>query len=230
MADMMATNMPMVPTARKAPLIERSSWVTPCCTRSPMVTSRMSWKAESSASWRLPIDRVTSQTKKKIAVARTMISMGLRSLPSGEVHGCCRVVVVEDGDGAVVDAHVLGGFELGAEADGKRVARRRVELPGDRLVARRRLLRIGDEIVDVEDVEVVARHADRHRPLEAALLLDLDLDWGVDAGPAGARIGDLELIAVRRGRCLARASAEQVQGADHEEGYEQQQTDAPEGA
>ena len=40
-----------------------------------MVTSRMSWNAESSASCRFPMDRVTSHTKKKMTVARTMISM-----------------------------------------------------------------------------------------------------------------------------------------------------------
>ena len=32
----------IVPVDRNAPVIEKSSWVTPCCTRSPMITSRTS--------------------------------------------------------------------------------------------------------------------------------------------------------------------------------------------
>ena len=53
-----------VPTARMAPVIDMSSWVTPCWIRSPMVTSRISSKAVISDSSRLPVPRATSQRKK----------------------------------------------------------------------------------------------------------------------------------------------------------------------
>src|SRR5204863_2614391 len=118
-----------------------------------------------------------------------------RSLPGREVGRYGRVAVVDHGDRALVLAGVLVGVELGADADYQRVARRLVELPGDCLVARRRLLGVGDEIADVEDVEVVARHAHGDGAIEASLLLDLDLHRRPDARPARSRVTHLELVA-----------------------------------
>src|SRR5438270_12987764 len=93
-------------------------------------------------------------------------------------------VAVDDGDSAVMDAHVLSGLEVSADGDPEGVSRRLIELPRHRLVRRGRLLWIGHEIADVENVEVVARHAHSHRPSEAALLLDLDLHRRRLARPA----------------------------------------------
>ena len=54
----------IVPTASIAPVSEKSSWVTPCWTRSPMVTRRMRSKGDISASSRLPTPRMTNHRKK----------------------------------------------------------------------------------------------------------------------------------------------------------------------
>src|SRR4051794_29649062 len=137
------------------------------------------------------------------------------------------VAVVDHRDRALVCAGVLVGVELSADADDQRVARRLVELPGDGLVARRRLLGVGDEIADVEDVEVLARHAHGHRAVEPPLPLDLDLHRRTNAGSARPRIAHLQLVPVARGRGLARSSPEEVEGAEDEQGGDEQQAQAP---
>ena len=53
-----------VPTERSAPVMDMSSWVTPCWIRSPIVTSRINSKAVISDSSRLPVPRATSHRKK----------------------------------------------------------------------------------------------------------------------------------------------------------------------
>ena len=53
---------------------EKSSWVTPCCTMSPSVTSSSISNGAMSASVRFFMPRVSSSRKKKMMLARMTIS------------------------------------------------------------------------------------------------------------------------------------------------------------
>src|SRR4051794_8348718 len=125
---------------------------------------------------------------------------------------------------------MLVGVELTTDADGQGVARRLIELPGDGLVGRGRLLWVGDDVGDVEYVQVVARHTHRHRALESALLLYLDLDRRADARTARPRVAHLELVATGLGRRRARAAPEEVQSTEDQEGGDEQHAEPAPGA
>ena len=50
---------PIVPPTSRAPVTEKSFWVTPCCTRSPIITSMIRSKGWSEESSRRPMIRVS---------------------------------------------------------------------------------------------------------------------------------------------------------------------------
>ena len=66
----------IVEPASSMPVTEKSFWVTPCCTRSPIITSRIRSKGSSDESSRRPTTRVSSSTKRKAMAARKTMSMG----------------------------------------------------------------------------------------------------------------------------------------------------------
>ena len=72
-----------VPTASTAPVRLKSCCVTPCWTRSPMVTNSSSSKAVSSPSVERPTARVISHRKKNTMTARMTISI---DPPQGASH------------------------------------------------------------------------------------------------------------------------------------------------
>jgi len=64
----------IVLTASMLPVRDMSSWVTTCCTMSPMITNRIRSKAESWLSSFLPRPLVTRKRKKKMMLERMTIS------------------------------------------------------------------------------------------------------------------------------------------------------------
>ena len=65
----------MVPTARNAAVSELSCWVTPCCTRSPMITSMTNSKADMPESSFFPMALSTMKRNRYVSAARRTVSI-----------------------------------------------------------------------------------------------------------------------------------------------------------
>src|SRR5690606_6679118 len=154
-----------IATASRAPVIDMSSWLTPCCTTSPMTTMRISSSGVSSASHRLPVPRTISQRNQKTTVARIAMSIVPSSWHDSRVelqrHGFLALHLHRD-HGRPPALH--GGLEPGVEAHcqpGRTVWH--LERPPDPAVVLERGYRCRVETVLVEHVEKGALHPRHHR-------------------------------------------------------------------
>src|SRR3546814_6583889 len=100
--DSTVTQNPKVDAASTAPVSEKSSCVTPCCTMSPTTTSKIISNGAMSARVRRLSPRVRISRKTKMIVARTTISIraSSRHHPGVHVDAHHRHVGVEHGNAA----------------------------------------------------------------------------------------------------------------------------------
>jgi hypothetical protein len=73
--DVATVRIAIVPPTRIMPVTEKSFCVIPCCTRSPIITSRIRSNGSSDESSRRPTTRVRKSTKTKPTAARMTRSM-----------------------------------------------------------------------------------------------------------------------------------------------------------
>ena len=165
-----------VPTASTMPVNDMSLCVTPCCTRSPITTSRIRSNGSSDESSRRPMTRSSTKMKTNAAVARRkMPYLLLGEMVDGAADGGERLVTVAELD-ALVSAPERRRVDLELDVDGHGPSRREGREPErDALALARRLDRVGLHGVDGDGVEPppprtsvgarIARSADtRKRP------------------------------------------------------------------